>query len=160
MSNIRDFGAVGDGKADDTAAIQHAINDGDGVIEFPRGNYRITKTLLVDLAKQSRTALHGSGGTAKLLMYGPGPAVFLKATHAKTADPKGFRPEEWQHERMPTVSNIEIEGKHPESDGIKIVGVMQPTLTAVLIRKVHTAVHVTDRAWYLLFSHCHFYHNT
>ena len=160
MSNIRDFGAVGDGKTDDTAAIQHAINDGDGVIEFPRGNYRITKTLLVDLAKHSRTALHGSGGTAKLLMYGPGPAIFLKATHAKTADPTGFRPEEWQHERMPTVSNIEIEGKHPEANGIKIVGVMQPTLTGVLVRKVHTAVHVTDRARNLLISHCHLYHNT
>ena len=43
MSNVRDFGAVGDGQVDDTQAIEHAIHAGDGVIEFPRGNYRITR---------------------------------------------------------------------------------------------------------------------
>ena len=26
MSDVRDFGAVGDGKTDDTAAIEHAVN--------------------------------------------------------------------------------------------------------------------------------------
>jgi len=160
MSNIKDFGAVGDGKNDDTSAIQHAIDDGDGVIEFPRGNYRITKTLTVDLAKKGRTAIHGSGGTAKLLMHGKGPAIFLKGTHSKTASPLGFRPEVWQRERMPTVAGIEIEGKHKEADGIRIVGVMQPTMTGVLIRRVRTAVHVTDRARNLLIDGCHFYHNT
>lgn len=160
MSSVKDFGAIGDGKADDTQAIQHALDDGDGVVDFPRGNYRITKTLQVDLAKKSRRAIHGSGGTAKLIMHGPGPAIFLKGTHAKTADPNGFRPVEWERERMPTVANLEIEGKHKEADGIRIVGVMQPTLTAVLIRKVRTAVHVTDRARNLIVSHCHFYHNT
>jgi len=127
---------------------------------FPRGNYRITRTLLLDLAKRSRASLHGSGGVAKLIMQGPGPAIFLKGTHAKTADPANFRPEEWQNERMPTVSNIEIEGRHPEADGIKIVGVMQPTLTGVLIRQVRTAVYVSDRARNLIVSQCHFYHNT
>ena len=160
MSNVSDFGAVGDGRHDDTAAIQHAINDGDGHIGFPRGNYRITDTLEVDLARQSRTSIHGSGGTAKLLMHGDGPAILLKATHATTADPGGFRPGEWQHERMPTVDGIEIEGRHAQADGIRIEGVMQPTLTRVLIRQVRTAVHVTKRARNLLVSHCHIYHNT
>jgi len=93
-------------------------------------------------------------------MHGAGPAIFLKGTHASTADPDGFRPEEWQHERMPTVDGIEIEGRHPEADGIRIVGVMQPTLTRVLIRQVRTAVHVTDRARNLIVNGCHFYHNT
>ena len=160
MSNVRDFGAVGDGRTDDTEAIQHAIDDGDGHLEFPRGEYRISKTLVVDLQKRSRTSIGGAGGTAKLVMHGAGPALFLKATHAKTADPLGFRPEEWRHERMPTVDGIEIEGRHPEADGIKIVGVMQPTLTRVLIRQVRTAVHVTDRARNLIVDGCHFYHNT
>ena len=118
MSNVKKFGALGDGKTDDTSAIQHALNAGDGVLEFPRGNYRITKTLIVDLAKTGRTGIHGSGGTAKLIMTGPGPAILLKGTHAKTADPAGFRPAEWQMERMPTVSNIEIEGRHRKADGI------------------------------------------
>jgi len=160
MSNVRDFGAVGDGQIDDTAAIEHAIHDGDGVIEMPRGDYRITRTLEVNLARRSRTFIHGSGGVAKLLMYGDGPAIFLKATHSNTADPSGFRPEQWQHERMPTIDGIEIEGRHPQADGIRIEGVMQPTLTRLLIRRVRTAVHVTKRARNLLVSHCHLYHNT
>lgn len=160
MSTVRDFGAVGDGVTDDTDAIQHAIDDGSGHLDFPRGEYRISRTLLIDLEKRSRSSISGAGGTAKLVMHGPGPAIFLKATHAKTADPGGFRAEEWQHERMPTIDGIEIEGRHPEADGIQIVGVMQPTLTRVLIRQVRTAVYVTDRARNILINGCHFYHNT
>ncbi|MBQ16970.1 MAG: hypothetical protein CMJ65_07590 [Planctomycetaceae bacterium] len=160
MSNVRDFGAIGDGKADDTEAIQHAIDEGVGLVEFPRGDYRLTSTLTIDLARVGRTGLDGAGGAAKLIMAGPGPAVFLKGTHAKTAEPGGFRPSEWQNERMPIVSNIEIEGRHPEADGLKIVGVMQPTLSGVLVREVRTAVHLTSRARNLVIDGCHFYNNT
>lgn len=160
MSNVRDYGAAGDGQQDDTEALQHAIDDGDGLVEFPRGEYRITRTLEVDLAKCGRTSIDGDGGTAKLLMYGAGPAILLKGTHAGTADPTEFRPEEWQHERMPTVNALEIEGRHDQADGVSIQGVMQPTLTGVLIRHVRTAVRITGRARNVLISHCHIYHNT
>ncbi len=160
MTNVRDFGAVGDGKTDDTEAIQHAIDEGIGRVEFPRGDYLISKTLTVDLEKVGRTGIDGSGGSAKLLMAGAGPAIFLKGTHARTADPGGFRPSEWKNERMPIVRDIEIEGRHAEADGIRIVGVMQPTLSGVLIRDMHTAVHITSRARNLIIDGCHFYHNT
>jgi hypothetical protein len=160
MSNVRDFGAAGDGKADDSEAIQHAINDGEGAIEFPRGDYRITRTLEIDLARHSRTALNGQGGVARLLMDGPGPAIHWRGTHDKSADPTGFRPEIWQHERMPTIDGLEIHGLHPEADGIRLEGCMQPTLTRVLIRGVRTAVHITGRARNVLISHCHIFHNT
>ncbi len=49
--NVKDFGAIGDGVADDTAAIQAAIDslgaDG-GVVHVPRGTYKITATLKYD----------------------------------------------------------------------------------------------------------------
>ena len=160
MSNVRDYGATGDGQTDDTSAIQHALADGEGLIEFPRGDYRITKPIVVDLAKFSRTAIRGSGGTAKLIMAGKGPALFFAGTHDKTADPAGFKPEIWQRERMPLLSDIEITGDHPEADGIRLEGVMQPTLTGVLIRKVRNGVHVTRRSRNILISHCHIYQNT
>jgi hypothetical protein len=49
--NVRDFGAVGDGKTDDTAAVQKALDTatkaGGGIVMMPRGNYRIATHLLV-----------------------------------------------------------------------------------------------------------------
>ncbi|WP_426790085.1 glycosyl hydrolase family 28-related protein [Sphingobacterium sp. WOUb80] len=46
--NVRDFGAKGDGAADDTESIQQAINAGVGkTIFFPRGNYRVTRPLIL-----------------------------------------------------------------------------------------------------------------
>ena len=48
MSNVRNFGAAGDGRADDTAAILHALQKGDGTLEFPRGDYLISRTIEVD----------------------------------------------------------------------------------------------------------------
>lgn len=160
MSDVRDFGAIGDGKADDTAAIQQAVRNGDGVISFLQGDYRITKPIVVTLTDQGRFSIHGHGGTAKLVMAGEGPALKLIGTHGGSADPGSFKPPVWQRERMPTVSQIEIEGAHPKADGIEIDGVVQPTLAGVLIRQVRTAVHITKRARNVLISHCHIYHNT
>ena len=161
MSNVRDFGAMGDGLADDTGAIEHALRDGgDGVLEFPRGEYRITRTIRVDLDKTRALAIHGSGGTARVLMHGAGPAFEFVGHHGGSADPGSFKPEVWVRERMPTVNQIEIEGKHPEADGLRFQGVMQPTLTGVLIRRVRNAVHITERCRNVLISHCHLYHNT
>ncbi|MDR3011444.1 MAG: glycoside hydrolase family 55 protein [Sphingobacterium sp.] len=46
--NVRDFGAKGDGAADDTESIQQTINAGVGkTIFFPRGNYRVTRPLIL-----------------------------------------------------------------------------------------------------------------
>lgn len=57
--NVRNYGAVGNGVADDTAAVNAAISaatvavsDGAGfstrgVVYFPRGNYRVTSTIAV-----------------------------------------------------------------------------------------------------------------
>ena len=47
--SARDFGAMGDGVADDTAAIQKALDSltGGGVVNLPAGAYRITDSLKV-----------------------------------------------------------------------------------------------------------------
>ncbi|MDA0832898.1 MAG: right-handed parallel beta-helix repeat-containing protein [Planctomycetota bacterium] len=160
MSNIYDFGAVGDGVADDTDAFEHALQTGDGLVDIPRGDYRLTRTLVVDLAKHGRRAIHGQEGLAKLIVAHAGPALVIKGTHAGSADPASFKPEIWQNERMPTLSGFEIQGDHPEADGIEVVGAVQATLTGLLIRQVRTGVHVTQRARNLIISHCHIYHNT
>ena len=47
-TNVKDYGAVGDGVADDTGAIRRAIagllrNSGGGTLYFPAGTYRVTE---------------------------------------------------------------------------------------------------------------------
>jgi len=160
MSTVLSFGATGDGMTDDTDALQHAIDDGGGEVIFPRGNYRITRPLLIDLARIGRTSLHGQGGLAKLIMAGPGPAIQIVGTHAKNADPANFAPQVWAKERMPTVDGLEITGEHPEADGIWVQGTMQSTFTRVLIREVRTAFRIHGRARNVLIDACHVFHNT
>jgi uncharacterized protein YjbI with pentapeptide repeats len=160
MSNVRDFGAMGDGQHDDTDAVLHAFREGDGELLFPAGDYRFTRTVVLDLNERGRAALQGLGGLAKIVMDGPGPAFELRGTHTGSADPGSFQPSVWQRERMPTISQLEIEGRHAEADGVRLIGVMQPTLTGVLIRNVRHGIHLTQRARNVLISHCHIYHNT
>jgi hypothetical protein len=67
VKNVKDYGAVGDGTNDDTAAIQAAILDDDvgfngiyqsnltaGTILFPAGTYKITSTIDVDSTPSSK----------------------------------------------------------------------------------------------------------
>jgi len=160
MANVKHFGAVGDGQTDDTAAISHAIQQGDGLLEFPRGDYVISAPLFVPLDLFGRFSATGMGGQAKILMTGPGPAFHLVGTHRRTADPEGFAAGVWRAERLPTLSALEIEGAHPEADGVRLEGVMQPTLHRLLIRRCRHGVHLADRARNVLISDCHVYHNS
>ena len=57
--NIKDFGAVGDGTNDDTAAIQKALNkfQGKGRINIPEGTFLVSSTIIIP----SNTHLSGEG---------------------------------------------------------------------------------------------------
>lgn len=160
MTSVRDFGARGDGKTDDTQAIQHAIQKGDGVLHFPRGDYLISRTIQVALQTHGRLSIEGSSGTARILMNGAGPAFHLIGTHRGSAAPAQFREEQWQRERMPIVSNIEIVGQHAQADGIRSEGVMQPTFHQVFIRKCRHGIHLANRDRNVLISDCHIYDNS
>src|SRR5262245_16853421 len=135
MASVKDFGARGDGKADDTQALLHAVRKGDGELLFPRGDYLITRPLYVPLQEVGRVSVAGAGGTARLLMAGPGPALHLVGTHGKSALPRHVDKKVWRSERLPTVHGLEIVGLHPEADGIRLDGAMQPTLSGLLIRR-------------------------
>jgi pectate lyase-like protein len=79
--NVKSYGAKGDGIADDSSAIQTAINaldrgaeiGGGGTVYFPRGVYKITRSLLI-----SGT---GSRQRHNFIIQGDGPgASVLRAT--------------------------------------------------------------------------------
>ncbi len=160
MSSVKDFGAVGDGNADDTDAVLHAVRDGGGLVRFPRGTYRLTRTVEIELAKSQSLALEGTGGTARIVMAAPGPAIRIVGTHRGTGDPGSVKPEIWQSERMPTVSNLNIEGMHAEADGLEMVGTMQSILRGLLVRKVRHGIRLFERNRNVIIDACHVYHNT
>jgi hypothetical protein len=60
-ANVKDYGAIGDGTTDDTAAIQDAIDANLGVVFFPPGEYRITSVLDLTARNGGRTVIRGSG---------------------------------------------------------------------------------------------------
>jgi hypothetical protein len=149
---------VGDGQTDDTAALQKLV-DNQGAVRLPKGRYKITKTVTIDLTKTGYAAISGDG-TAQIIMAGSGPALHFIGTHGKSADPWNFKPQVWQNERAPSVAGIEIVGAHAEADGIEATGVMQLTVEHVLIRECRHAIHLTKSNRNIIINACNLYHNT
>jgi len=155
---VRDFGAVGDGEADDTAAFQRAVDAGVGDVRLPRGRYRLTRPVVVDLDRVGPTALHGTGA-ATVVMDGAGPAIRFVGTHDGTAAPSSVKPNVWARQRSPMAVGFEIVGAHPESGGIEATGTMQLTLDRLTIRKVQHAVRLAERNRNVIVTACHLYEN-
>lgn len=155
---VRDVGAVGDGKTDDTAAFQRAVDSGRGDILVSRGEYKLTKTVMVYLDRVGPVSLIGSG-TAKIIMAGPGPAFKLIGTHEGTAAPETVKDNVWQNQRMPVVSGLEIVGAAPEACGVEAVGTMGAIFSKLSIRKAVHGIHLTTRNRNVIISDCHVYDN-
>ncbi len=160
MSNVQRFGATGDGTTDDTTAIRHAIRDGDGVLHFPPGSYRITAPIEIKLDESGPIGIDGTSGTARVLMTGPGPAFRLIGSHGGTGDPNSVKGNVYPKQRLPTIKNIEIEGAHPEADGIEMIQTLQSIFEGVLVRRCRNGIRLTQRNRNVLISHCHIYDNT
>lgn len=159
QTNVRSLGAAGDGVTDDTAVLQKALNAGVSNLYFPKGVYKLTQPLEIDLSKVGRSSISGDG-TATLLMEGAGPALRFSGTHEGTADPKTLKANVLDHERTPVASGIEIVGRHPEADGIEATGTMQLSITRVVVREARHAIHLVQRNRNILIADCHLYHNS
>ena len=157
-STVKDYGAAGDGKTDDTFAFQSAIDSGVGDIHVPKGIYRLIKTIVIDLDRIGPTSIIGSG-SARLVMTGPGPALRLIGTHGGTAGPDTVKENVWKNQRMPVVSGLEIVGANPQACGIEATGTMQATFSGLLIRKVLHGIHLVKRNRNVIISDCHIYEN-
>jgi hypothetical protein len=77
-ANVDDFGAVGDGVADDTAAIQRAMDSGRPVVWFPRANYVVNGTVEIPASVREVTALFGAIHRSVAAEF-DGPALFRVA---------------------------------------------------------------------------------
>ncbi len=159
MSNVFGFGAKGDGVADDTEALQHTLDSGDGVLRLNKGTYRITKPLVLDLTKTGFGAVRGEGGTSRIVMAGAGPAIRVIGDHQGTASPSSVPPHTWEKERFPTITGIEIVGEHPDSIGIELRKTMKCVISQVLVRRCRIAVHLVERNRDFLLTDSHLYDN-
>lgn len=149
---------VGDGKADETATIQRAVDAKVGDLRFPKGIFRVTKTIVIDLDKVTNTSIHGNG-VARIVMDGPGPAIRFVGTHDGTASPTTFSRKVWVRQNTPMVDGIDIVGNHPEACGVEATGTMQLTLTRLVVRECLHGVHLVKRNRNVTLSECHLYDN-
>lgn len=69
---VTDFGALGDGVTDDTAAIQLALNSGHNAIHFPKGIYPINQLII-----PANIVMFGDGVTSVLKQTGVIPMLVL-----------------------------------------------------------------------------------
>ena len=66
QTSVLTLGATGDGQTDDTAAIEKAVLS-HGSLLFPKGTYRLTRTIHIPLSETGFAALSGDG-TARIVM--------------------------------------------------------------------------------------------
>lgn len=88
--SVRDFGAAGDGQADDTAAIRRALAalpEQDGVLAFPPGHYR-TDTI----AAKSFTTYRGDAAWAYSYRAAGGTVIDRPLRHPRAHGVRAGRP--------------------------------------------------------------------
>jgi len=158
MADVTMFGAKGDGKTDDTAALQHAFDQG-GLIEFPPGTFLVRKTLVLDLTRKGPSSLRGAAGTSAIVMQGGGPAIRITGSHKGTADPKSWSVKTRLQERFPTITGLEIRGEHADAVGLELVETAKPTIQNVLIRECRVGLHLRQRNRDVLLADSHIYDN-
>ncbi len=69
--NVRQFGAVGDGSANDTTAIQNALNYAKTLtnanLHFPAGDYKITSTIVLTTSPAVNLSVTGEGNNVSVI---------------------------------------------------------------------------------------------
>ena len=99
--NVKDFGAVGNGMHDGTKAILEAVTHcDDGLVVFPKGQYRIAKTIEINLSQTGRIGLTGKGGSATIIMNGKGVAFLINGSHDGRSDPNSISEEVWKNRKL------------------------------------------------------------
>ena len=107
-TNVKDYGAAGDGIADDTGEIQAAINSAPAgsIVYFPTGTYKVSNKLNVNkslhlISDQGATIKQTSRHTRALLISGLGP-IEVKGLHITGAN---YLERDWAYENA-----IEVRG--------------------------------------------------
>ncbi|MEN6401918.1 MAG: right-handed parallel beta-helix repeat-containing protein [Armatimonadia bacterium] len=155
--NVKDFGAIGDGEADDSPAIQRALDETHGIVFFPQGDYRLGTGLKIRLDQRKQTFIRSAG--ARLLNYCDDPALHIIGTHKGSASPEELTPEVGAAELMPLVSDIEIVGSSAGGDGIRLEHTYMAIISRVTVRECLHGIHIPNHNRNIIIADCHVYHN-
>ena len=144
--SVKDFGAVGDGVADDTAAIQAALNSATGkglTIYVPQGTYKITTSLTWPQSWPVR--LIGDGVEATIINYtGASSAINMFSSGASTVFVKS------------SIENLRLDGNGTTSvNGVNIRQAYSIALRNVRIRNFGVGVRI-EQSWSILLDFVHF----
>jgi hypothetical protein len=88
--NVLDYGAIGDGVANDTAAIQAAIDADAGAIYFPKGTYRVVPGATFALEVNAKT-VQMFGDSATISMVDTGNKIALYFLNSDNCSLRGIR---------------------------------------------------------------------
>ncbi|WP_253194232.1 glycoside hydrolase family 55 protein [Gordonia sp. i37] len=118
LRNVKSFGAVGDGKADDTAAIGKAVASGEpGAVYLPAGTYRVTSWPEMP----DHLSIVGDGGDLSLVLYeGSSTLISMAGKQRIRFDRMGI----WV--------------THPKATALQLDGCFRCTFTGVVVRGGHT----------------------
>jgi hypothetical protein len=149
--SVKDFGAVGDGVTDDTAAIQDALTAG-GKVVVPTGTYKITSTLLLDVSKASLIAVGQVTFSMESIANTYIIQVYSTATYPNGSLKNGTN----------YVEGITFTGNYfANSKGALVGHVTYDQTNEILFRnctfsKFQVLVTFIDNAWRSRFDHCMF----
>ncbi|MGG2201595.1 glycosyl hydrolase family 28-related protein [Paenibacillus validus] len=108
FANVKDFGAKGDGKSDDTFAIQKAINRSlDKSVFFPSGTYLISSSIVVPLY----ISLLGEGNKSRIKSTAAVPMFILSSINQ-------------YGNRYGVIRDLCIDGDHKATSGIELNNVV------------------------------------
>lgn len=139
--NVKDYGAKGDGRHDDTAAIQKALSaypDGRRIVYLPNGVYRITDTLIWPLPAaggpdERARILQGQSREKTFLKVADGCAGFGNPKNAKSVIQTGQGPAQGLRIAVRDVT-IDTGKKNPGAIGLRFMANKQGWVRDVTIR--------------------------
>jgi hypothetical protein len=119
--SIKDFGAVGDGVTDDTAAIQAALNSGALSVFIPAGSFLCSSLLM---PSTTYFTLHGTGQSSILVQKAGASNALIRWDTSSIVYTQGL------------IQGIQIKGTNGSSDCINTSGVGGITLQDIYILDV------------------------
>lgn len=156
-TNVEHLLELADGKQPATAALQHFIDESEGLVELPAGTFLLDAPLRMELPARGYRSLRGADGTTRLIVAHDGYALEVLGDHQGTAYPPSVEDHTWEKERMPVISGIEIVGSNAQSDGILLRRTMKCIIRNVLIRRCRYGIHLVERNRNVIIADSHIY---